>query len=140
MSKIDKKLEQIKLQHTISEILRKDNGVSCHFDYHISLLSDDETITLNLLTYNVKHNEYMLLHTTKGSSSLVCLRKMLDYIESVQKTNQQYSFTVKWKKKNDSNNYLSYFWGNTEDEVIKKFLHEKNPDDYIFEIEQNPIA
>ena len=66
------KLEQIKLQHNISEILRKDNGVSCHFDYHINLMSGDQTIKLNLLTYNPVHDEYMLLHTVKGASVAIC--------------------------------------------------------------------
>ena len=80
MPKIDKKLEQIRLQHEIGEILRKDNGVSSHFDYHVNLLSEDESVKLNLLTYNVKHNEYMLLHTTLGASSLICLKKMLTLI------------------------------------------------------------
>ena len=50
----DKKLEQLRLQHTISNLLYKDNGVSSHFDYHVNLMSDDETIKLNLLTYNQK--------------------------------------------------------------------------------------
>lgn len=140
MSKIDKKLEQIKMQHRISEILRKDNGVSCHFDYHINLLSEDETIKLNVLTYNEKHNEYMLMHTTKGGSSLICLNKMLKYIESVQQSNRNYSFTISWKKKNDEKLYVSYFWGNSEEDVIKKFLHEKNPENYVYKIIQNPVA
>ena len=51
MNSYDKKLQQIRLQHQIVEILKNDNGVSCHFDYHINMMSDDETIKLNLLKY-----------------------------------------------------------------------------------------
>ena len=140
MPRIDKKLEQIQLQHEITEFLRKDNGVSCHFDYHVNLLSSDETIKLNLLTYNVKHNEYMLLHTCKGASSIECLTRMLQYIISIKRPEVQYSFTVHWSKREDGTQYTSYFYGNDEEDVKKKFLHEKNPADYIFRIEQNPIT
>lgn len=140
MSKIDKKLEQIKLQHRIAEVLREDNGVSCHFDYHVNLLSEDETIRLNLLTYNERHDEYMLMHTTQGATSIICLEKMWQYLEGLKKTGRQYSYTIRWSKKGDETQFTSYFWGKSEADVLQKFLHEKNPGDYTFNIVQNPVA
>ncbi|MBI1305029.1 MAG: hypothetical protein GC181_00275 [Bacteroidetes bacterium] len=140
MSKIDKKLEQIKLQHEIQEILRNDNGVSCHFDYHVNLLSEDETVKLHLLTYNERHQEYMLLHVSRGASSIVCLKRMLEYITSGHETSTKYSFTIQWKKKSETQSHTSYFWGSSEEEVTRKFLHEKNPDDYTFSVTRNPVA
>ncbi|MCB9262327.1 MAG: hypothetical protein H6607_08135 [Flavobacteriales bacterium] len=140
MSKIDKKLEQLKLQHEISEILRNDNGVSCHFDYHVNMLSDDETIKLNLLTYNKRHNEYMLFHTEKGTSSIHCLSKIKKYIELGSERKKLQSFSIRWKKKNEPNYFTSYFSGMSKNEVVNKFLHEKDANDYDFEIIENPIS
>jgi len=140
MGKIDRKLQQIRIQHEILNILSEDNGVSCHFDYHVNLISDNETVKLNLLTYNPKHDEYMLLHTVKSTSSLACLKKMLEYIKSLQQTEQNYSFTITWSRKGQSNKHTSYFVASTEVEAEQKFLHEKNMDDYDYKIVQNPIS
>lgn len=140
MSKIDKKLEQIQLQHQISKRLMDDNGASCHFDYHVNLLSDYETIKLNLLTYNQRHNEYMLLHSVKGTSSIDCLKKALTYLERTSEQAADHSYTINWKKKGDAKDHTSYFMASDEEEATEKFLHEKNPDDYVFTITENPIS
>jgi hypothetical protein len=141
MSKFDRKLEQIQLQHRIMEILREDNGVSPHFDYHINITSDNETVRLNLLTYNERHSEYMLLHSYSGKSSIDCLNKMLGYIQT-NRSNQQteYSFTINWKKKADNHEYKSYFLAFNQSDAEKKFLYEKNVNDYEYKITQNPIS
>jgi hypothetical protein len=139
MSNIDKKLEQIQLQHEISELLRRDNGVSCHYDYHVNLLSDYETIKLNLLTYNKRHNEYMLLHTVKGSSSVDCLNKVMDYLKQSH-GDKQYSYTVNWSKQGDDGKHTSYFVAGSKEEAMSKFLHEKDPTEYTFDIIENPVA
>lgn len=140
MARIDQKLEHIQLQHWIGEMLRNDNGVSCHFDYHVNLLSDTETVRLNLLTFNPRHNEYMLLHTVSGGSSIACLQKMLSYLEGSQKSKIQYSFTVKWRRKGAENWVSSYFTASEKEEAEKKFLHEKSAADYEYSIVQNPVA
>ena len=140
MSKIDKKLEQIKLQHQIGELLLKDNGVSCHFDYHVNLLSDYETVKLNVLTYNKRHNEYMLLHTVKGTSSIDCLNKTLTFLSQKDHRAKLLSFSVKWSKKGEDGSYVSYFQAHDEEEAREKFLHEKNPNDYTIEITENPVS
>lgn len=140
MSKIDKKLEQIQLQHEISEILHQDNGVSCHFDYHVNLLSDYETIKLNVLTYNKRHNEYMLLHTVKGTSSIDCLTKTVTFLNQKDHRSTLHSFSVKWQKLGDETKYTSYFMAVDEDEALAKFLHEKDAKEYTYEVIQNPVA
>jgi hypothetical protein len=140
MSKIDKKLEQIKLQHDISTILREDNGVSCHFDYHVNLLSDYETIKLNVLTYNQRHNEYMLLHTVKGTSSIDCLQKVKSFLQTKANNSDDVSFSVKWKRTGEDKEHVSYFMASTKEEVERKFFHEKNRDEYTYSIVENPVS
>jgi hypothetical protein len=140
IGKIDRKLEQIRLQHQIMEILRQDNGVSCHFDYHVNPVSEDETVKLNLLTYNPKHNEYMLLHCTTGKNSIDCLNKMITEINALQHQSQFYSFMMKGTKKSDGILHVSYFRATDEGGAELKFLHEKNASDYTYTIEKNPIS
>jgi Lhr-like helicase len=135
----DKKLEQLQLQHTIYNILHKDNGVSSHFDYHVNIMSDDETIRLNLLTYNEKHKEYMLFHTVLGTSSIDCLTKMLNYIKS-KSSKIENSYTIKWTKSGDNTPHQSYFTGKNEEEAVLKFLHEKNKEDYTYNVVLNPVS
>jgi hypothetical protein len=136
----DKKLKQLRLQHRIFNLLQEDNGVSSHFDYHVNLMSDEETIKLNLLTYNQRHDDYMLFHTTYGTSSLDCLAKMLQYIETSHHEPDQHSYTIRWKKHGESAEHHSYFMASSEDEAIVKFLHEKDPDDYSYECSLNPVS
>ncbi|NNJ55934.1 MAG: hypothetical protein HKP14_07370 [Bacteroidia bacterium] len=135
----DKKLEQLQLQHSIYNILNDDNGVSSHFDYHVNIMSDEETIRLNLLTYNNKHKEYMLFHTVFGTSSIDCLTKMLAYIES-KNNSAENSYTITWTKSGENNTYKSYFIATSKEEAISKFLHEKNSEDYSYTIELNPVS
>ncbi len=135
----DKKLEQLKMQHAIFKILHSDNGVSSHFDYHVNLMSSSETIKLNVLTYNEKHNEYMLFHTVYGSSSLDCLQKMLDYIESKSNSIEN-SYTITWNKAGDEERHQSYFSATSEAEAEAKFLHEKDKEDYEYSIQLNPVS
>jgi hypothetical protein len=140
MNSYDKKLQQIRLQHQIVEILKNDNGVSCHFDYHINMMSDDETIKLNLLTYNPVHENYMLLHSVSGTSSIHCLEKMRSYLNEFYNPQFLYSFTIEWKKKGDPMKHISYFRAADESQSKAKFLHEKEAAEYEFTILRNPIS
>lgn len=140
MARIEKKLEQIRLQHKISELLWKDNGVSSHFDFHVNMVSDDETIKLNLLTYNPKHDEYMLLHSVSGSSSVNCLKSMFDYLKTKRASQEKYTFTFRWKKIGEDEEHISYFRASDKEEASIKFLHEKNPNNYEFSVEMSPVS
>lgn len=141
MSSNQLKLEQIRLQHKISEVLRKDNGVSCHFDYHVNLMSSEETVKLNLLTYNERHDEYMLFHTTKGNSSLDCLTKMWAYIHASHPQTREDSYTVSWRKSGDSGIRTSYFRAVSSEDASRKFFHEKSDELYeVVSVVQNPVS
>ena len=140
MKKTDDKSLQIKLEYEISEILRADNGVYAAFDYHINISSSEQTVKLNLLTYNPKHQDYMLFHTVLGNSSIDCLQKMLTYLEEHQKKPVKYSVTIAWSKRGNNQKHRSYFRAASESIALEKFFHEKNPDDYEWSIEMNPLT
>lgn len=141
MTKFDRKLEQIQLQHSIMEILQEDNGSTPHFDYHIDITNEEETVRLNLLTYNARHSEYMLLHSVAGKSAIDCLKKMLGYIQTYGAQQQvEYSYTIYWKKISEGKEFKSYFRAFSPQEAEKKFLHEKNKNEYEYSIKQNPLS
>lgn len=140
MRNYDRKLKQIQLQHTIQTSLHGDNGVSCHFDYHVNLMSGDETIKLNLLTYNPRHDEYMLFHSVKGSSSIHCLERMVEYIQSKHAKTRHSSFTIRWKRKGETQEHLSYFSASSADDALSKFLHERDSNAFEYKITENPVS
>jgi hypothetical protein len=140
MKNYDRKLKQIQLQHTIQNALFKDNGVSCHFDYHVNLMSGEETIKLNVLTYNPRHDEYMLFHSVKGSSSIECLERMVEYINTKRAKSRQKSFTIRWKRKGESQEHLSYFSAASEEDALNKFLHERDAEAFEFKVTENPVS
>ena len=93
-----------------------------------------------MLTYNQRHNEYMLLHSAKGTSSIDCLSKTLTYLNHTDHSQELRSFSVKWKKSREVDSHISYFMAQDKDEAEAKFLHEKDPIEYQFEVFENPVA
>jgi hypothetical protein len=65
---------------------------------------------------------------------------MMAYIDSLRSNQTMYSFTISWNRKDSSEKHTSYFSASTEAEAERKFLHEKNKDDYNYVIVQNPIS
>lgn len=134
------KNKRIRLESQIQRLLQRDNGVTSHFDYRIHMNSKKNTVELNLLTFNSIHDEYMLLHTEFGKSSIDCLEKMLVYLQQEKIILREKSYTITWSRKGDEQKHLSYFSGINEESVIQKFLHEKNHEEYEFSIKENPIT
>lgn len=132
---------RIRLESKIQKMLQQDNGVTAHFDYKINMNSKKNTVELNLLTFNPIHDDYMLLRRDSGQSAIECLEKVLIYVKTKKENQKEYSFTVSWKKKEgEDQTHLSYFRAHSEEEVLSKFLHEKNSEDYEFSIKMNPIT
>ena len=136
----DLKNKRIRLESKIQRLLQHDNGVTSHFDYHIHMNSKKNTIELNLLTFNPVHDEYMLLNSVFGKSSIDCLEKMEAYLMQEKFDRTEKSFTISWQKSGDEGEHKSYFRGTSEEQVIQKFLHEKNPEEFEFSIKENPLT
>ena len=76
----DLKNKRIRLESKIQRLLQHENGVTSHFDYHIHMNSKKNTIELNLLTFNPVQDEYMLLNSVFGKSSIDCIENMEAYL------------------------------------------------------------
>ena len=100
------------LESNIITKIFSDNRNTVHFDYHVNIDDEHNSISLDLYTKNALNDEIFLLHKTSGTSSIDVLEKMLEYLEQSRKNNNKNSYTVSWRNKNEENESLhtSYFY------------------------------
>ena len=130
------KKERFRIESDIINRIYKDNGNTVHFDYHVDI--DRNLIRLDLFTVNRKNGQVFLLHQTEGSTSLGALTLMFNYI--VDRNKDKAPYTVTWEKKGEGEEHISYFWENSEMDVINKFFYDKDPDDYVIKVELKPLS
>ena len=105
------------------------------FDY----TREGDIINLNLITINPRHDETFLFHTTQGADKLSALQQMLEYVE--MKHAKKQSYTVQWAQKGTADLQTSYFRARSMYEVLDKFFHGRNAEEYtVFSVQLNPIA
>jgi len=137
-----KKAKRFQLESKIITKVFSDNRNTVHFDYHVNIDDENNSISLDLYTKNALNDGIFLLHKTSGTSSIDVLEKMLEYIEQNRKNANKNSYTVTWKNKNEKDGELhtSYFYEYSEAEVRQKFFYNKNEEDFEINIKQNPIT
>jgi hypothetical protein len=90
--------------------------------------------------HNDAHAGNFLFHKIKSNSKLYCLKLMIDYIRSDYKKNYQ-NYEIIWRKKEDSKDTISWFYGRSFLDVIDKFFYLKDSQDIIiYEVKLRPIA
>jgi hypothetical protein len=99
----------------------------------------NETVRLDLVTVNPKHEQSFLFHTVTGTDKTDALKKMLEYIE------QHYpvasSMTIQWIKMGDNKLHTSYFRAQNMYEALDKFYYGRDMSQYkIFSITLNPVS
>lgn len=113
----DEFAEILRLEHSISQNIYKDNKCYVHFDK-----TSDK---LNVVTYNPNHHTYFLLCSIPHENTyLSTLKKVNEYIDSHTNTKDCSSYTVQWKYMNDDIK-TSYFWAKSIEEVIEKVYYKK---------------
>ena len=125
--------EKVKLENKISRIIEEDNSCSTHFEYQ---KRNGET-ELTIITYNPIHHEQFVLKKENADSVEHALKKVLEYLENSRK--QQNTYTLVWLRKGENKTQTSYFSGSDMKDVLEKFYHNKESEDYIiYEIKLNP--
>ena len=145
-------IEILKIQNTIFKLLNGKNGVSVHFNF--------DGASLLLITYNNTTNEFFLLKEVDGffgdineekSHELLRYEKLLTYVENLVKSIDnntpsemgESTYTVEWCKVSDGKTHISYFHGNSPEEVLGKFYFGKEGIKHLFKIFKvvlNPIS
>lgn len=129
------KTEEIRIECEILQRLYKNNtrGNTVHF----STEESSDGCLLQILTRNIYNNEIFVLKEISGTNRIVCLKKILQYVEETYKEDNNY--TVYWTDSKGKNN-ISYFRGRSEDEIISKFHFDKYSIAKIDKIKLNPIS
>lgn len=137
-----KKDRRFDLEGEIITLVYEDNRNTVHFDYHVDIDDVDYSIMLDLYTRNARSGAVFLLHQTRGTSSVDVLKKMLDYLKPHNKSDEKYSYTVKWVDRKDpkKDEHVSYFYETSESDVRKKFFYNKREEDYLITVEKNPLS
>ncbi len=99
----------------------------------------NETVRLDLVTVNPKHDQSFLFHTILGTDKIDALKKMLDYI--VQNYHNESSMTIQWIKMGENRLHTSYFRASNMYEALDKFYYGRDMSQYkIFSIVLNPVS
>jgi len=126
--------QKVELENKISSIIREDNNCSTHFEYQ---KVDKEKVEVLIITYNPIHKQKFVLKQFVTGDVEEGLADVLEYLE--ENRHIKNSYTVVWLKKGENKTQVSYFSGKNMMEVLQKFYHQKDKDDYIiYEIKLNP--
>ncbi len=134
MTRQDQNVETAKYQKDIAVRLGLDPQ-NLIFNYK----QKNETVRLDLVTVNPKHEQSFLFHTITGTDKIDALKKMLDYIE--QHYPNEGSLTVQWIKIGENTLHTSYFRAQNMYEALDKFYYGRDIGQYkIFSIALNPVS
>lgn len=134
MTLTDQHVETAKYQKDISQRLGLDSD-NLIFNYK----QKNETVRLDLVTVNPKHEQSFLFHTITGTDKIDALKKMLEYIE--KHYHNENSLTVQWIKIGENKLHTSYFRAQNMYEALDKFYYGRDMGQYkIFSIALNPVS
>ena len=99
----------------------------------------NETVRLDLVTVNPKHDQSFLFHSITGTDKIDALKKMLEYID--QYYHNESSLTIQWIKVGENKLHTSYFRAQNMYEALDKFYYGRDMGSYkIFSITLNPVS
>ncbi|MFN8300564.1 MAG: hypothetical protein U0T75_15795 [Chitinophagales bacterium] len=134
MTRQDQNVEIARYQRDIATRLGLDQQ-NLIFNYK----QRNETVRLDLVTVNPKHEQSFLFHTLTGTDKLDALKKMLDYID--QHYHNESSLTIQWIKIGENKLHTSYFRAQNMYEALDKFYYGRDMSQYkIFSIALNPVS
>jgi len=134
MTRQDQNVEIARYQKDIAVRLGLDSD-NLVFNYK----QKNETIRLDLVTVNAKHEQSFLFHTITGTDILDALKKMLEYID--EHYPNESSMTIQWVKIGDDKLHTSYFRAQNMYAALDKFYYGRDLSQYkIFSISLNPIS
>ncbi len=94
---------------------------------------------LDLITFNPRHNQSFLFHSSRAIDKLEALQKMLEYVQSNYRKEETY--TIQWIKIEEDHLHTSYFRAKTIYDVLDKFFYDRDLNSYrIYSVSLNPIS
>jgi len=134
MTRADQNVEIARLQKDIAGRLGLDSD---NLIFHYK--QKNETVRLDLVTVNPKHEQSFLFHSMTGTDRVDALKKMLEYVD-LHYGNES-SMTIQWVKLGDNKLHTSYFRAQNMYEALDKFYYGRDMSQYkIFSITLNPVS
>lgn len=105
------------------------------FDYKES----GDSIRLDVITVNPRHNQSFLFHSVEGYNKIDALNKMLEYVQIYRE--KKNSYTIQWSVKGENELHTSYFRAKDIPEAIDKLHYGRDPNGItIFSVVLNPVS
>jgi hypothetical protein len=134
MTGSDQHVEVARLQKAIAREL----GMSAD-NLLFNFKTKNDTVRLDLVTINPRHDQSFLFQTTVGTDKLDALKKMLDYI--AEHFHHENSMTIQWIRVGENKLHTSYFRAKNMYEALDKFYYGREMNQYkIFSISLNPVS
>lgn len=134
MTRLDQNVEVARYQKDIATRLGIDSQ-NLIFNYK----QKNETVRLDLVTVNPKHEQSFLFQTITGTDKIDALKKMLEYVS--EHYYNENSLTIQWIKIGENKLHTSYFRAQNMYEALDKFYYGRDMGSYkIFSITVNPVS
>jgi hypothetical protein len=99
----------------------------------------DNTIRLDLITVNPRHNQSFLFHSTVGIDKADALKKMVEYVRNNSLEEQTY--TIQWTTKGDKELHTSYFRAKNMYQALDKLYYGRDMNNIsVYVIQLNPLS
>lgn len=134
-SSTDIHVESSRIQQDIESYLGL-KGNSLIFEYHSG---DQNTVKLDLITVNPRHNQSFLFHSEKGYDKVDALKKMLEYVKIYKE--KESSYTIQWRTRGDKELQTSYFRAKNIYDVLDKLYYGRDMNTItVFSVVLNPVS
>ena len=130
----DSRVEVAQLQKEIKDYLslKTENLI---FEY--SQL--DNTVRLDLITVNPRHNQSFLFHSTIGVDKGDALKKMVEYVS--HNSHEEQTYTIQWAAKGDKELHTSYFRAKNIYQALDKLYYGRDMNNIsVYVVQLNPIS
>lgn len=131
--------ERIRHESKIIKILNRDNSNKNTFHFKMENNFPNSPYVLKLLSCNGYTQSVFLIKFLKSRSIKGVYKKMYDYVSKI-KQRYNYTWTVEWYEKNNKEVNISYFYGDSEEDVREKFYYSNDKNKKIHSIVKNPIS
>lgn len=133
-STTDVHVESARIQKQIEHHLGMSGG-SLLFEFR----QIENTLRLDLITVNPRHQQSFLFHSETGYDRLDALRKMLRYVQSYR--DMESSYTVQWMAHEEKELNTSYFRARNMYEALDKLYYGRDMNTItVFSVVLNPVS
>jgi len=134
MVSTDERVEVARLQKEIKDMLGL-NTENLVFEYS----AHNNTIKLDLITVNPRHNQSFLFHTSEGIDKIDALKKMREYVN--RKYKEENSYTIQWITVGSDELHTSYFRAKDMYVALDKLYYGRDMTTIsVYIIKLNPIS